>query len=156
MVSLDEVGTLPNRIYGDILHCFNKCNNGDFKAFFQHLLTQESNAHISKHSPIAPSWYGSSSSEPIISKIKHILCDANDYFNNFGTSNKWVLHCLVTVCFNCVEDHGLIYFKDPCDQSCITQNKTKFQEERNHYSADGCSIGDHPCGGQNNPKSSRP
>ncbi len=87
VVSLDEVGT-----YGDILRGFTKCSNEDFKAVFQHLLTQERIDHFFSRSSIATSSYGSPSSEPTIAKIKCILCDANDLYNNFATSNKWVVN----------------------------------------------------------------
>ncbi len=32
VVSLDEVGALPDETYGDILNGFTKCSNEDFKA----------------------------------------------------------------------------------------------------------------------------
>ena len=47
VVSLDEVGTLPDETYGDILQGFTKCSNEDFKTVFQHLLTQERIDHFS-------------------------------------------------------------------------------------------------------------
>ncbi len=93
VVSLDEVGALPDETYGDILRGFTNCSNEDFKAVFQHLLTQDRIDHFSLFSPIATSFYGSPSSEPTISKIKRILCDASDLYNNFATSNKWVVNC---------------------------------------------------------------
>ncbi len=40
MVSLDEVGALPDETYGNVLQGFTKCSNEDFKAVFQHLLIQ--------------------------------------------------------------------------------------------------------------------
>ncbi len=70
VVSLDEVGALPDETYGDILQGFTKCSNEDFKAVFQHLLTQERIDHFSSRSPIATSSYGSPSSEPTVAKIK--------------------------------------------------------------------------------------
>ncbi len=148
VVSLDEVGALPDETYGDILRGFTKCSNEDFKAVFQHLLTQERIDHFSSRSPIATSSYGSPSSEPTIAKIKRILCDANDLYNNFATSNKWVVNCRVTACFNCGGDHGLNPCNEPCDQNCIAQNKAKFEEERNHASGGGHNGGGRPCGGR--------
>ncbi len=40
VVSLDQVVTLPDETYYDILHGFTKSSNNDFKAVFQHLLSQ--------------------------------------------------------------------------------------------------------------------
>ncbi len=39
VVSLYEVGALPDETYGDILHGYTKCRNEDFKAVFQHLVS---------------------------------------------------------------------------------------------------------------------
>ncbi len=108
VVSLDEVGTLPDETYGDILRGFIKCSNEDFKAVFQHLLTQKRIDHFSSRSPIATSSYGPSSSERTIAKIKHIHCNANDLFYNFSTSKKWVVNGQVDECFNCGGDHATI------------------------------------------------
>ncbi len=115
VVSLDEVGTLHNENYGDILQGFTKCSNEDFKAVFQHLLTQERIDHFFLHTLIATSSYGSSCSDPTIAKIKHILCNTNDLYNNFATSNKWFINCHVSVCFNCAGVHGLNHCKEPFD-----------------------------------------
>ncbi len=94
VVSLDEAGALPDETYGNILQGFTKCSNEDFKAVFQHHLAQVRTNHFFDLSNcIIILWsYGSPSSEPTISKIKHILCNANDLYNNFETSNKWVVH----------------------------------------------------------------
>ncbi len=59
VVSLDELGTLPDETCGDILQGFAKYSNEDFKAVFQHLLTQERIDNFSLHSPISTSSYGS-------------------------------------------------------------------------------------------------
>ncbi len=37
VVSLNEVGALPDETYDDILSVFIKCSNDDFKAVFKHL-----------------------------------------------------------------------------------------------------------------------
>ncbi len=42
-------------------------------------------------------------------------------------------------CFIYAWDHCFNHCKEPCDQSCIAQNGSKFQEERNRQSSDGCS-----------------
>ncbi len=119
VVSLDEVDALPDEAFGNILWGFTKCSNENFKAFFQHLLTQEHIDHLSSCSTIATSSYGfsSSSSEPTIYKIKWILCDANDLYNKFATSNKWVVNGSVTACFNISGDLGLENWNKPHDQN---------------------------------------
>ncbi len=116
VVSLDKAGALPNKTYGDILRGFIKCSDEDFKAIFQHLLTQERIDHFFSCTIITTSFHGSpSSSEPTIAKIKQILFDANVLYNNFATSNKWVINCPVCACFNCGRDHGLNQCKEPHD-----------------------------------------
>ncbi len=87
VVSLDNVGALPDDTYGDILCDFTKCSNEGFKAVFQNLLTHERIDYLSSGSFNATPSYGSSSSELTIAKIKRILHDANDLYNNFATSN---------------------------------------------------------------------
>ncbi len=100
VVSLDEVGALPDENYGDI-HCdLTKCSNEDFKTVFWHLLTQESIDNFSSCTLITTSFHGSSSSKTTIAKMKQILCDTNDLCNNFENSNKWVIICPVSACFN--------------------------------------------------------
>ncbi len=47
VVSLNEVGALPDETYGDIHHGFTKFSNNDFMAIFQHLLTQLRIDHFS-------------------------------------------------------------------------------------------------------------
>ncbi len=128
--AMDEVGTLPHETYGDILHGFTKCSNGDFKTVFQHLLTQERINHISSNTPIT-TFHGSTSSEPTVSKINQFLYDTNDLYNKFATSNKRVINQCVSACSNCSRVHGLNYCEEPHDQTCIAQTKVKFQEERN-------------------------
>ncbi len=134
-------GALSDETYGDILGGFTKCSNEDFKAVFQHLLTQKR-----IHSPIATLSYGSPSSEPTIIKIKHILCNANDLYNNLATANKWAVNLEVNACFNCGGDHGPNHCNEPCDQNHIAKNKAKFEEKRNHASSGGCKGEGHPCG----------
>ncbi len=102
VVSLDQVET-----YGDLLHSFTKCSNEDFKAVFQHFLTQERIDHFSSLIPITTSFHGYSPSEPTIAKIKPILCSANDLYINFATSKNWVINHCVSACFNWDRDHGL-------------------------------------------------
>ncbi len=41
VISLNEVVALPDETYGDSLWGFTKCSNEDFKAVFQHCLTQK-------------------------------------------------------------------------------------------------------------------
>ncbi len=145
MVSLGENGTLPDETYGGILVGFTKCRNEDFKAVFQQL-TQEWHDHFSSCFPFTTSFCGSSYSKTTIANIKHILCDANDLYSNFTTSNKWVAHNHVSACFNCGGDCGCNHCKEHCDQICIVQNKAKFQEEKNCQWSDCCRCS---CGGQN-------
>ncbi len=78
VVSMDEVGALPDETYGDILHSFSKCSNEDFKAVLQHLLTQERIDYFSSNTMITISFHGSSSFEPTISIVKQILHNVND------------------------------------------------------------------------------
>ncbi len=118
VVSLHEVGALPDETNWNIPWGFTKCSSEDFKAVFQHVLTQED--HFSSLSPIATSSYGSPYSEPTIAKINHILHDTNNLYNNFATSNKWVVNHRVTACFNCSGDHGLNRCNEPCDQNHFT------------------------------------
>ncbi len=132
VISLDKVGALPDETFGHILCDFIKYSNEDFNRVFQHLPTQERSDYSSSSSPIVTSSYGSSSSEPTIFNIKHILQDSNDFYNNFATSNKWVEQCCVIICFNCGGDYSLNHGKERHDQTCIVQNMAKFQEERNH------------------------
>ncbi len=135
----------PCKTYGDILCDSIKCSIKDCKAGFQYLLTQERINHFSFHTPITTSFHGTSSSEAL-AIIKQNLCDANDLNNNFATSNKWVINCHVSACFNCGGDHGLNHCMEPHDQTWIVQNKAKFQEERNCWSSDGCSNEGCSCG----------
>ncbi len=74
--------------------------------------------------------------DPTIAKIKQIFYDNNDLYNNFATSNKYVVTCYVSACFNFGEDSGLHHCKEPQDQNHIAQNKPKFQEERYCQSSD--------------------
>ncbi len=53
VVSLDEVDTLPDETYGDLLHGFTKCSNEEFEAVLLHLLTQERINHFSLCSLLA-------------------------------------------------------------------------------------------------------
>ncbi len=52
VVSQNKSGTFPDETYGDILHGFTKWINEDFKAVFQHLLTQERIEKFSSCSPL--------------------------------------------------------------------------------------------------------
>ncbi len=106
VVCLDELDALPNETYRDILFDFTKCSNEDFKAVFKNVLTQERIDYFSSHSLISTSSYGSASSETTITKLNHILHDANYLYNNFASNNKWVVHQSVSACFNCGGDHG--------------------------------------------------
>ncbi len=74
-------------------------------------------------------FFGSSSSESIITKIKHNLHDTYDFYSNFATSNICVGHHCVSACFNCGGHQGLDHCHEPHDQTLIVQNKATFQEE---------------------------
>ncbi len=50
MVSLDDIGALPDETYGDILQGFAKRSNENFKAVNQHLPIQKGIDHLSLHS----------------------------------------------------------------------------------------------------------
>ncbi len=134
MISLDEVGALPDETYGDILCGFTECSNEDFKTVFQHLLTQERIDHFSSHTTITTFFHG------CLLLLHPLLPKSSEFFGMPMISTTTLQPRLnglsiIELVHASGRDHGLNHCKEPCGQTCIVQNRAQFQEERNCQSS---------------------
>ncbi len=103
VVGLDKVGAWPDETYGNVFTILPSevmtTSEQSFIAFKlrRKLITSPHFRPLQPHSMVLL----------FLNPLLIILWDANDLDNNFATSNKLVVNCQITACFNYGGDHGL-------------------------------------------------
>ncbi len=128
--SLDEVGTVPDETFGDILCGFTKCSKEDLKTAFQHLLTQEGIDCFSSCTLITAPFIDFSSSEPTIAKIKQILHDANNAYNIFQPPTNGLSIVMKVHTPTMMEIMVLIIVRNPITKPAFCRTRLSFMSKR--------------------------